>query len=219
MLDVGDLEKKIHQNDEKVTGRVDQIKHNIEEELKNSQEFTKATLEENIESIDEKLRAEMTEMDLNMKSLEVKIEQSFEKSIESSNNVAQTVQDLNKSQSENLQSLKSEISTKFSETDHHNRSMIANIEERLATETEKKITQLGKEFFHEKCRHNNNDIIYIICQHLLDIFFERHIKGKSVEKSVEEIKDCLEEVMETFEKDKEENLRQIRSLGNYSDQI
>ena len=96
-LDLGDLEKRIHQNDEKVTVRVDQIKHHIKEELRGSQEITETTLEKNIESIDEKLRAEMTEMDLNMKSLEVKIEQSFEKSIESSNNVAQTVQDLNKS--------------------------------------------------------------------------------------------------------------------------
>ena len=49
--------------------------------------------------------------------------------------------------------------------------------------------------------------------------FERHLTGKIVEKSVEEIKDCLDEVNETFEKEKEENMRQIRSLGNYSDQI
>ena len=144
MLDVGDLEKKIHQNDEKVTVRVDQIKHNIEEELKNSQKFTKATLEENIESLDEKLRAEMTEMDLTMKSLEVKIEQSFEKSLASSNNVAQTVQELNKSQSENLQSLKSEISIKLKESDEQNRSLIGNIEERFTGDTEKKLTQLGR---------------------------------------------------------------------------
>ena len=91
MLDVGDLEKRIHQNDEKVAVRVDQIKHDIEEDLKNSQELTKTTImvmEENIESIDEKLRAEMTEMDVKMKSLEVKIEQNFEKNIESSNNLA-----------------------------------------------------------------------------------------------------------------------------------
>ena len=57
---------------------------------------------------------------------------------------------------------------------------------------------------------------------LLYILFERHLTvptGKSVEKSVEEIKDCLDEVNETFEKEKEEYLRQIRSLGNYSDQI
>ena len=147
MLDVGDLEKRIHQNDEKVAVRVDQIKHDIEEDLKNSQELTKTTImvmEENIESIDEKLRAEMTEMDVKMKSLEVKIEQNFEKNIESSNNVAQTVQELNKSQSENLQSLKSEIFIKLNETDQQNKSLITNIEERLATDTETKITQIGK---------------------------------------------------------------------------
>ena len=48
--------------------------------------------------------------------------------------------------------------------------------------------------------------------------FERHLTGKSVEKSVEEIRDCLDEVNETFEKEKEENMRQIKSLGtsNYS---
>ena len=146
MLDVGDLEKKIHQKDEKVTVRVDQIKQHVEAELDNIQELTKTSLEENIESIDEKLRAEMTEMDLKMKSLEVKIEQNFEKNIESSNNVAQTVQELSKFQSENLLSLKSEISIKIDETDHHNKSLIADIEERLATETENKITQLGKSF-------------------------------------------------------------------------
>ena len=144
MLDVGDLEEKVHQNEDKVTIRVDQIKDHIEEELKNSQDLTKTTLEENIESIDDKLRAEMTEMHFNMKSLEVKIEQNFEKNIESSNNVAQTVQELDKSQSENLQSLKSEISIKLKESDEQNRSLIENIEERLTTDTEKKLTQLGR---------------------------------------------------------------------------
>ena len=43
--------------------------------------------------------------------------------------------------------------------------------------------------------------------------------GKNVDKSVEEIKDCLDEVNETFEKEKEENMRQIRSLGIYSGQL
>ena len=150
MLDVGDLEKKLHQNDEKVTVRVDQIKHQIEEELKNSEELTKASLEENIESIEEKILAEMTEMDLKTKSLEVKIEQNSEKNIESSNNLAQTVQELNIAQSENLLSLKSEISIKLNETDQHAKSLISNMEERLATDTEKKIAQLGKKVFHEK---------------------------------------------------------------------
>ena len=144
MLDVGDFEEKVHQNEDKVTIRVDQIKDHIEEELKNSQDLTKTTLEENIESIDDKLRAEMTEMNFNIKSLEVKIEQNFEKNIESSNNVAQTVQELDKSQSENLQSLKSEISIKLKESDEQNRSLIGNIEERFTTDTEKKLTQLGK---------------------------------------------------------------------------
>ena len=144
MLDVGDFEEKVHQNEDKVTIRVDQIKDHIEEELKNSQDLTKTTLEENIESIDNKLRAEMTEMHFNMKSLEVKIEQNFEKNIESSNNVAQTVQELDKSQSENLQSLKSEISIKLKESDEQNWSLIGNIEERFTTDTEKKLTQLGK---------------------------------------------------------------------------
>ena len=86
----------------------------------------------------------MTEMHFNMKSLEVKIEQNFEKNIESSNNVAQTVQELDKSQSENLQSLKSEISIKLKDSDEQNRSLIENIEERLTTDTEKKLTQLGR---------------------------------------------------------------------------
>ena len=45
------------------------------------------------------------------------------------------------------------------------------------------------------------------------------LTGRSVEKSVEEVKDCLEEVNETFEKEKEENMRQIRSLGIYSGQF
>ena len=44
------------------------------------------------------------------------------------------------------------------------------------------------------------------------------LTGRSVEKSVEEVKDCLEEVNETFEKEKEENMRQIKLLGKYSDQ-
>ena len=145
MLDVGDFEEKVHQNEDKVTIRVDQIKDHIEEELKNSQDLTKTTLEENIESIDDKLRAEMTEMHFNMKSLEVKIEQNFEKNIESSNNVAQTVQELDKSQSENLQSLKSEISIKLKESDEQNRSLIENIEKRFTMDTEKKLTQLGRE--------------------------------------------------------------------------
>ena len=83
-------------------------------------------------------------MHFNMKSLEVKIEQNFEKNIESSNNVAQTVQELDKSQSENLQSLKSEISIKLKESDEQNRSLIENIEERLTTDTEKKLTHLGR---------------------------------------------------------------------------
>ena len=144
MLDVGDMEEKVHQNEDKVTIRVDQIKDHIEEELKNSQDLTKTTLEENIESIDDKLRAEMTEMNFNIKSIEVKIEQNFEKNIESSNNVAQTVQELDKSQSENLQSLKSEISIKLKESDEQNRSLIENIEERLTTDTEKKLTHLGR---------------------------------------------------------------------------
>ena len=63
-------------------------------------------------------------------------------------------------------------------------------------------------------------IIYDRSDLLLYILFERHLTaliGKSVEKSVEEIKDCLDEVNETFEKEKEETLRQIRTLGNYSD--
>ena len=86
----------------------------------------------------------MTEMNFNIKSIEVKIEQNFEKNIESSNNVAQTVQELDKSQSENLQSLKSEISIKLKDSDEQNRSLIENIEERLTTDTEKKLTQLGR---------------------------------------------------------------------------
>ena len=44
------------------------------------------------------------------------------------------------------------------------------------------------------------------------------LTGRSVEKSVEEVKDCLEEVNETFEKEKEENMRQMKHLGKYSDQ-
>ena len=141
------FEKEKEENMRQVRVRDDQIKDHIVdvEELKNSQEFTKTILEENMESIDNKLRAEMTEMHFNMKSLEVKIEQNFEKNIESSNNVAQTVQELDKSQSENLQSLKSEISIKLKESDEQNRSLIENIEKRFTMDTEKKLTQLGRE--------------------------------------------------------------------------
>ena len=138
------FEKEKEENVRQVRLRDDQIKDHIVEELKNSQEFTKTILEENIDSIDDKLRAEMTKMNFNIKSLEVKIEQNFEKNIESSNNVAQTVQELDKSQSENLQSLKSEISIKLNESDQQNRSIIGNIEKRLTTDTEKKLTHLGR---------------------------------------------------------------------------
>ena len=110
------MEKSICQKDEKVNVRVDQIKHDVEEELRNIQDITKASLEENIESIDDKIRTEMFEMDLKMKSLDLKIEQNFDKNNESSNNVAQTVQELSKSQNENLLSLKSEIFNKIDET-------------------------------------------------------------------------------------------------------
>ena len=170
----------------------------------------------NVKSIDDKLSGGMTEMDLKMKSLELKNEQNIEKNIESTNNLAHTVQELSKSQNENLLSLKSEISIKIDEMDHHNKSLIANIEERLATDTENKITQLGKSFMKNVVMIiMNNDTI---CHHLL-VLFKRHPSGKSLEKSVEEMKDCLDEVNDTFEKEKEENLRQLRSLGNYSDQI
>ena len=213
------MEKNIRQKDENVNVRVDQIKHDVEEELKNIQDITKASLEENIESIDKirtemfemdlkmksldlkieqnfdknnessnnvaqtvqelsksqnenllslksemfnkidetkttlgeniestdnKIGAKLNEVDLKMKSLEVKMEENFEKNMESSNNVVQTVQELSKSQNENLLSLKSEISNKIDETDHHNKSLISNIEERLVTDTETKIAQLGK---------------------------------------------------------------------------
>ena len=213
------MEKSIRQKDENVNVRVDQIKHDVEEELKNIQDITKASLEENIESIDKirtemfemdlkmksldlkieqnfdknnessnnvaqtvqelsksqnenllslksemfnkidetkttlgeniestdnKIGAKLNEVDLKMKSLEVKMEENFEKNMESSNNVVQTVQELSKSQVENLLSLKSEISNKIDETDHHNKSLISNMEERLVTDTETKIAQLGK---------------------------------------------------------------------------
>ena len=138
------MEKNIHQKDEKVNVRVDQIKHDVEEELRNIQDITKTSLEESIDSIDDKIRTEMIEMDIKIKSLDVKIEQNFEKNMENSNNVAQTVQELSKSQVENLLSLKSEISNKIDETDHYNKSLISNIEERLVTDTENKIAQLGK---------------------------------------------------------------------------
>ena len=108
------------------------------------QVLTKTSLGENIDSINDKIRTEIIEMDIKMKSLDVKIEQNFEKNMENSNNVAQTVQELSKSQVENLHSLKSEISNKIDETDHHNKSLISNIEERLVTDTETKIAQLGK---------------------------------------------------------------------------
>ena len=140
----------MHQNDEKITVRVDQIKQQVEEDLKNSQELTKTSLEENIVSIDDKLKGEMTEIGFKIKSLEVKIEQNFEKNIESSNNLTETVEEVIKSQSENLLSFKSEIFMKIDETDHHNRSLIANTEERLTNDIEKKITELGKKVFHEK---------------------------------------------------------------------
>ena len=110
------MEKNIRQKDENVNVRVDQIKHDVEEELKNIQDITKASLEENIESIDDKIRTEMFEMDLKMKSLDLKIEQNFDKNNESSNNVAQTVKELSKSQNENLLSLKSEMFNKIDET-------------------------------------------------------------------------------------------------------
>ena len=145
--------------------RDDQIKDHIVEELKNSQEFTKTILEENMESIDDKLRSEMTEMNFNIKSLEVKIEQNFESSI----NVAQTVQKLDKSQSENLQSLKSEISIKLNESDQQNRSIIGNIEKRLTMDTEKKLTQLGKKVYHDRCRHDNNMLSFYLISCLKDI--------------------------------------------------
>ena len=118
-----------------------------------------------MESIDDKLRSEMTEMNFNIKSLEVKIEQNFESSI----NVAQTVQKLDKSQSENLQSLKSEISIKLNESDQQNRSIIGNIEKRLTTDTEKKLTQLGKKVYHDRCRHDNNMLSFYLISCLKDI--------------------------------------------------
>ena len=138
------MEKNIRQKDEKVNVRVDQIKHDVEEELRNMQVLTKTSLGENIDSINDKIRTEIIEMDIKMKSLDVKIEQNFEKNMENSNKVAQTVQELSKSQVENLLSLKSEISNKIDETDHYNKSLISNIEERLVTDTENKIAQLGK---------------------------------------------------------------------------
>ena len=107
------------------------------------QVLTKTSLGENIDSINDKIRTEIIEMDIKMKSLDVKIEQNFEKNMENSNKVAQTVQELSKSQVENLLSLKSEISNKIDETDHYNKSLISNIEERLVTDTENKIAQLG----------------------------------------------------------------------------
>ena len=138
------MEKNIRQKDENVNVRVDQIKHEVEEELRNMQVLTKTSLGENIDSINDKIRTEIIEMDIKMKSLDVKIEQNFEKNMENSNKVAQTVQELSKSQVENLLSLKSEISNKIDETDHYNKSLISNIEERLVTDTENKIAQLGK---------------------------------------------------------------------------
>ena len=60
------------------------------------------------------------------------------------------MQELNIAQSENLLSLKSEISIKLNETDQHAKSLLSNMEDRLTTDTEKKITQLGKKVFHEK---------------------------------------------------------------------
>ena len=138
------MEKNIRQKDENVNVRVDQIKHDVEEELRNMQVLTKTSLGENIDSINDKIRTEIIEMDIKMKSLDVKIEQNFEKNMENSNKVAQTVQELSKSQVENLLSLKSEISNKIDETDHYNKSLISNIEERLVTDTENKIAQLGK---------------------------------------------------------------------------
>ena len=116
----------------------------LKSEMFNKIDETKTTLGENIESTDNKIGAKLNEVDLKMKSLEVKIEENFEKNMESSNNVVQTVQELSKSQVENLLSLKSEISNKIDETDHHNKSLISNIEERLVTDTETKIAQLGK---------------------------------------------------------------------------
>ena len=159
------FQKEKEENIRQVKVRDDQIKDHIEEELKNSQEFTKTILEENMESIDDKLRSEMTEMNFNIKSLEVKIEQNFESSI----NVAQTVQKLDKSQSENLQSLKSEISIKLNESDQQNRSIIGNIEKRLTTDTEKKLTQLGKKVYHDRCRHDNNMLSFYLISCLKDI--------------------------------------------------
>ena len=116
----------------------------LKSEIFNKIDETKTTLGENIESTDNKIGAKLNEVDLKMKSLEVKIEENFEKNMESSNNVVQTVQELSKSQNENLLSLKSEISNKIDETDHHNKSLISNMEERLVTDTETKIAQLGK---------------------------------------------------------------------------
>ena len=116
----------------------------LKSEMFNKIDETKTTLGENIESTDNKIGAKLNEVDLKMKSLEVKMEENFEKNMESSNNVVQTVQELSKSQVENLLSLKSEISNKIDETDHHNKSLISNIEERLVTDTENKIAQLGK---------------------------------------------------------------------------
>ena len=152
------FEKEKEENMRQVRVRDDQIKDHIVdvEELKNSQEFTKTILEENMESIDNKLRAEMTEMHFNMKSLEVKIEQNFESC---SINVAQTVQELDKSQSENLQSLKSEISIKLNESDQQNRSIIVNIEKRLTMDTEKKLiikyahAQVDMKWMNTACCH------------------------------------------------------------------
>ena len=57
------------------------------------------------------------------------------------------------------------------------------------------------------------NVVMIIMMASFTISFERHLTGKSVEKSVEEITDCLDKVNETFEKEKEDNMRQIKSLG------